>query len=266
MNEKLFDLSGKTILITGGAGILGEQVSRALCEHGGRVIIGESDTEKAELVSDKVRQEGGECHAREVDITKEDSLLALKSDIKREFGDVDVLINNAAAKGPYFFSPFEKFPLEEWEYVMNVNTTGVMLGCKVFGSEMAKRGSGSIINTLSIYGIVAPDQRIYDGSEYEGHPINTPIVYSASKAAVLGITKYLAAYWGERGVRVNAVTPGGVYSGQNETFQDRYGNRAPMGRMAKKHEMNGAFIYLASDASTYVTGQNIVVDGGWTVW
>jgi NAD(P)-dependent dehydrogenase (short-subunit alcohol dehydrogenase family) len=131
---------------------------------------------------------------------------------------------------------------------------------------MAERGHGSIINTLSVYGIVAPDQRIYQGSEYEGRAINTPAVYSASKAAVWGLTKYLAAYWGSRDVRVNAITPGGVFSGQNDEFVRRYSARVPLGRMASQDEMSGAVVYLASDASSYVTGQNIVIDGGLTVW
>jgi NAD(P)-dependent dehydrogenase (short-subunit alcohol dehydrogenase family) len=181
-------------------------------------------------------------------------------------GLASVLVNNAATKSENFFAPFEDFPIEDWEAVMRVNTTGVMLGCQEFGSGMAQRGRGSIINILSIYGIVAPDQRIYDGSEYEGRAINTPAVYSASKAAVWGLTRYLASYWGRQGVRVNAVTPGGVFSGQNDTFVKRYGERAPLGRMAQRDELCGALIYLASPASSYVTGHNLVVDGGWTVW
>jgi NAD(P)-dependent dehydrogenase (short-subunit alcohol dehydrogenase family) len=136
---------------------------------------------------------------------------------------------------------------------MAVNATGVMLACQAFGPDMARRGKGSIVNFLSIYGI-------------ERKAINTPAVYSASKAAVWGLTKYLAAYWGPRGVRVNAVTPGGVFSGQNETFVKRYSARVPMGRMAEKDEICGAVVFLASDASSYVTGQNLVVDGGLTAW
>ena len=131
---------------------------------------------------------------------------------------------------------------------------------------MASRGHGAIVNTLSIYGIVAPDQRIYEGSEYLGRPINTPAVYSASKAGLWGLTRYLAAYWGPKGVRVNAVTPGGVFSGQNEMFVERYSQRVPLGRMARPDDIVQAMAYLASDAATYINGHNLVVDGGWTVW
>jgi NAD(P)-dependent dehydrogenase (short-subunit alcohol dehydrogenase family) len=186
--------------------------------------------------------------------------------IEAELGATTVLINNAAAKSPNFFEPFESFPLQDWEQVMRVNATGVMLCCQEFGSGMAERGRGSIINLLSIYGIVAPDQRIYEGSLYEGRAINTPAVYSASKAAVWGLTRYLAGYWGHRGVRVNAVTPGGVFSGQNDAFVQRYSACVPLGRMAQRDELTGAVVYLASGASSYVSGHNLVVDGGLTVW
>ena len=149
---------------------------------------------------------------------------------------------------------------------MAVNLTGAMLCSQVFGAPMAQRGRGAIVNTLSIYGIVAPDQRIYEGSEYLGRPINTPAIYSASKAGLWGLTQYLASYWGGRGVRVNAVTPGGVFSGQNETFVQNYTHRVPLGRMASGRDIVNAMTFLASDASEYINGHNLVVDGGWTVW
>lgn len=266
MSSKLFDLNDKIVLITGGAGIVGERVSLELSKNGATVIVVDRDEVKAGKVRDMVLSAGGQSESFSIDITKEKEMQQLHDDLHEKYGTVDVLINNAAAKGPDFFEPFESFPIREWEYVMNVNTTGVMLGCKIFGASMAARGNGSIINTLSIYGIVAPDQRIYEGSEYEGKSINTPAVYSTSKAAVWGLTKYLSTYWAEKGVRVNAITPGGIYSGQNDTFQSRYGNKVPLGRMADKDELNGAFVYLASNASSYVTGQNIIVDGGWTAW
>ena len=242
-----FDLSGEVALITGGAGILGTAFAAALAGHGARVVI-----------ADRKPAPG----AHQVDITDAAALRRLQ----KEIGPPTILVNNAAAKSANFFAPFEEFPLGDWEEVMDVNLTGAMLCAQVFGTAMAERGRGSIINTLSIYGVVAPDQRIYEGSSYEGRAINTPAVYSASKAALLGLTRYLATYWAERGVRVNALTPGGVFSGQNETFVRRYSARVPMGRMAEREEMCGALVFLASRASSYVTGQNIVVDGGLSAW
>jgi NAD(P)-dependent dehydrogenase (short-subunit alcohol dehydrogenase family) len=242
-----FDLSGEVALITGGAGILGTAFAAALARHGARVVV-----------VDRKAAPG----AHQVDIT---DLQALRR-LQKEIEPPTILVNNAAAKSANFFAPFEEFPLADWEEVMDANLTGAMLCAQVFGAAMAERGRGSIINTLSIYGIVAPDQRIYEGSSYEGRAINTPAVYSASKAALLGLTRYLATYWAGRGVRVNALTPGGVFSGQNETFVRRYSARVPMGRMAEREEMCGALIFLASRASSYVTGQNIVVDGGLSAW
>jgi NAD(P)-dependent dehydrogenase (short-subunit alcohol dehydrogenase family) len=242
-----FDLSGEVALITGGAGILGTAFAAALARHGARVVI-----------VDRKPVSG----AHQVDITDPQALRRLQKEIEPP----TILVNNAAAKSANFFAPFEEFPLGDWEEVMDVNLTGAMMCAQVFGAAMAERGRGSIINTLSIYGIVAPDQRIYEGSSYEGRAINTPAVYSASKAALLGLTRYLATYWAERGVRVNALTPGGVFSGQNETFVRRYSARVPLGRMAEREEMCGALLFLASRASSYVTGQNIVVDGGLSAW
>lgn len=268
------DLHGKTIVITGGAGILGRRIVRSLLDAGGRVAIIDANDLALNQLSTELQSTGYAAGSdgaavwttHKVDITDLSALRGLHDHLHEKVGDVDVLINNAAAKSPNFFTPFADFPRQDWDTVMETNVTAAMQCCQVFGHAMAERGQGSIINTLSIYGIVAPDQRIYEGSEYEGRAINTPAVYSTSKAALWGLTKYLAAYWGHRNVRVNAVTPGGVESGQNDIFQNRYSARVPLGRMAKAEELPGAFVYLASDASSYVTGQNICVDGGLTVW
>ena len=266
-NSSNTDLKGKVVLLTGGAGILGSHFTRALTANGARVALVDRDAEKAKKIAESINQENkNSVQSFAADITQLEQLKQLKTTVESNLGPVDVLINNAAVKSSNFFEPFESFPLEDWNTVMAVNTTGVMLGCQVFGSAMAERGCGSIINTLSIYGIVAPDQRIYEGSEYEGRAINTPAVYSTSKAAVWGLTKYLASYWGNKGIRVNAITPGGMFSGQNETFVDKYSARVPLGRMGEPDELCGAVVFLASDASSYVTGQNIIVDGGLSVW
>lgn len=261
------DLKDKVVLLTGGGGILGSRFAKALAACGARVALVDRDSEKAEETAQSINRENQNLvQPFAIDITQPEQLKQLKATVESKLGPVDVLINNAAVKSPNFFEPFESFPLEDWNTVMAVNTTGVMLGCQIFGSAMAERGGGSIINTLSIYGIVAPDQRIYEGSEYEGRAINTPAVYSTSKAAVWGLTKYLASYWGDKGVRVNAITPGGIFSGQNKTFVKKYSARVPLGRMGEPDELCGAVLFLASDASSYVTGQNIVVDGGLSAW
>ena len=263
-----FYLGGRVVMLTGGAGILGSRMADALARNGARIALVDRDADRVHAVADGIRAAAGADTVRgyACDITQRKSVLELKVQVEAEMGPVQVLINNAAAKSPNFFEPFESFPVEDWDAVMDVNLKGVMLGCQVFGGAMAERGQGSIINTLSVYGIVAPDQRIYEGSEYEGRAINTPAVYSASKAAVWGLTKYLAAYWGHRNVRVNAITPGGVFSGQNDEFVRRYSARVPLGRMASQDEMSGAVVYLSSDASSYVSGQNIIIDGGLTAW
>lgn len=259
----IFDLGNKLAVLTGGAGILGSEMARGLIESGARVVIVDKSTASAEELAHRL---GDRAFAYGVDITDPAALDELFQEIERTIGATEILINNAATKSENFFAPFESYPLEDWDAVMSVNLRAAMMCCQRFGGAMARRGHGSVINTLSIYGIAAPDQRIYEGSWYEGAPINTPAVYSASKAALWGLTRYLAAYWGAKGVRVNAVTPGGAQSGQNDVFVERYSARVPLGRMAAPSDMVGAVCFLASDAAAYVTGHNLVVDGGLTVW
>jgi len=263
-----FRLDDRVCLVTGGAGILGEPMCRALLAHGARVGVVDRDAARVAEVVERLGVDGAASRVRgfTADITTRAAVETVVSSVENELGEIAVLVNNAAAKSPNFFAPFEEFPIEDWDLVMRVNLTAAMLCCQVVGGAMARRGRGSIVNTLSVYGIVAPDQRIYEGSSYEGRAINTPAIYSASKAGLWGLTKYLASYWGGKGVRVNALTPGGVFSGQNDTFVQRYAARVPLARMAKREELTGALVYLASDASSYVTGHNLVVDGGLTAW
>jgi NAD(P)-dependent dehydrogenase (short-subunit alcohol dehydrogenase family) len=262
----LFDLTNEVVVLTGGGGMLGSRFADALAAHGAQLALLDREGGKAEKVAHEVaKRHGVTVRPYEVDVAAGD-LSAVADTIATRFGAVTVLINAAATKTDGFFEPFERYALKDWHDVMRTNVTGVMRCCQVFGARMAEAGRGSIINILSIYGIVAPDQRIYEGSWYEGRPINTPAVYSTSKAAVWGLTRYLASYWAVRGVRVNAITPGGVYSGQNRPFVERYSARVPMQRMAEPDEISGAVVYLAATASSYVTGQNIVVDGGLSVW
>lgn len=253
-----FDVNGKTILLTGAAGILGSQYADKLASLGAKLVLIDRDEKVHNLV------DGAESYV--ADIANPDEWDKIEADLASKNIEVDVLINNAAAKSENFFEPFESFPMDDWNEVMGVNLNGAMLACQKFGAKMAARGEGSIINILSIYGLVAPDKSIYEGSEYNGRAINTPAIYSASKAALWGLTKYLATYWGEKGVRVNAITPGGVESGQNDTFRKKYEAKVPLGRMGNPEDLFGALVFLSSDSSSYITGQNIIVDGGWTVW
>lgn len=270
-SSELFSLKGKNVIITGGAGILGQRFARGIASFGGNVAIVDTDfsaatTLAAELESEfSIRSLPILC-----DVSSKNSVAAMMVTFIAAFGTVDVLLNNAATKSSdlnAFFAPFEEFSLETWREVMAVNIDGMFLVAQAVGKEMVSRGTyGSIIQTSSIYGHIAPDSRIYEGSSYNDHPINTPAVYAASKAAVIGLTRYLAAYWGDKHIRVNTLIPGGVESGQNDIFKARYSNRVPLGRMANADEIVGTVIFLASDASSYITGQNIVVDGGLSVW
>ncbi|HYH23021.1 MAG TPA: SDR family oxidoreductase [Azospirillum sp.] len=268
--RNLFDLTGKTAVVTGACGILGRHFCSGLASHGARLVVVDLDQGAATALAGEVAgQFGVEAIGIACDISRPEQVEAMVERAIAMFGRIDVLHNNAASKSSSlnaFFEPIESFSLDTWREVMAVNLDGLFLVARTVGAHMAACGGGSIIQTASIYGVVGPDQRIYEGSEYMGLAINTPAVYSASKAGVVGLTKYLATYWGAKGVRVNTLTPGGVESGQNDTFKQRYGARIPMGRMAEAREMVGALVWLASDASSYVTGQNIIVDGGLTAW
>ena len=254
----------RTVVLTGGGGIIGRAMAEGLADAGHRVAVIDRDLDLATAAA--AQRPGNEVRPYHGDITDRDALLELRGRITDELGSIDGLICNAATKSENFFAPYPEFPLEDWNEVLATNLTGPMLCAQVFGEPMAQAQDGVIINVLSIYGIVAPDQRIYDGSEYEGRVINTPAVYSASKAGLWGLTKYLASYWGASGVRVNAITPGGVFSGQNDAFVEAYSARTMLGRMADAADIAAAATYLVSDGASYVTGQNLIVDGGLTAW
>lgn len=255
----------KVAVLTGGGGILGRAITTALSRDGYRVAVVDRDGDLAQGAAD-LAEGPGSARAYTYDITDRTQVEALKREVENDLGPVQALLCNAASKSDNFFEPFESFPIEDWNFVMGVNLTAPMICAQVFAPDMAKRGGCAIVNTLSIYGIAAPDQRIYEGALYEGRAINTPAIYSASKAGLWGLTTYLASYYGAQGLRVNAVTPGGVFSGQNDTFVDRYSARTMLDRMAEPHEIADAMAYLVSDKASYITGQNIVVDGGLTAW
>lgn len=269
--KKLFELKGKTALVTGGSGILGKHFCLGLADAGANVAVVDINIESAiELAKEiestySVKSRGFGC-----DVSNPKSVSSMVKEAVEHFGEINILHNNAAGKSDdlnAFFAPFEDYELDQWRKIMSVNIDGMFLVVQAVGKQMIKQGKGgSIIQTSSIYGVMAPDHRIYKGSYYLGRQINTPAVYSASKSAVVGLTKHLATYWADAGIRVNTLSPGGTESGQNEEFSRLYSARVPLGRMARAHEMVGALIYLASDASSYVTGQNIIVDGGLDAW
>ena len=266
-----FKLEGKTAIVTGGAGILGSHFCFGLADAGANIAVVDINIEGAQNVATAITtQFGVGAVAFECDITSELSVKEMVQSVLAEFGEINILHNNAAGKSndlDAFFADFEDYDLAQWKEIMSTNLDGMFLVAKHVGKVMKKQQKGgSIIQTSSIYGVMAPDQRIYEGSFYLDRQINSPAIYSASKAGVIGLTKYLSTYWAKDGIRVNAITPGGVESGQNDTFKKNYSNRIPLGRMSQPEEMVGALIYLASDASSYVTGQNIIVDGGLNAW
>jgi len=267
---ELFSLANKVVVVTGGAGLLGQVFCQALVDAGAHVAIVDLDLASAETVAKRINKSDAQrVIAVGSDITSPESVTQMVANVVKQLGRIDVLVNNAASKGSSldaFFESFEDYSLKTWREVMSVNIDGLFLVAQAVGKQMKKQGGGSIIQTSSIYGVVAPDQRIYEGSEYNGRPINTPAVYSASKSAVNGLTNYLATYWASSKIRVNSLTPGGIASGQNSEFNKKYSNRVPLGRMGEATELVGALIYLASDASSYVTGQNLIVDGGLSAW
>lgn len=270
--HELFDLTGRTALVTGGAGLLGRQFTQTLAEAGARVVVADISTDGAAAQAEALKNQGFEAIAAQADITDPQSVNAMVAAGVDRWGRLDVLVNSAAwdpkfdpgsadAQGA---NAFETYPLEQWNEAVNINLTGTFLACQAAARVMKDQGAGSIINICSTYGLAGPDQRIY---ERPGEPPRfKPVFYTVTKAGVLGLTKYIATYYAGTNVRCNALTPGGVYNDHDETFTKAYSYRTVMGRMAEKHEMNGALLFLASDASSYMTGGNVVVDGGWTAW
>ena len=269
--RSLFELKGKTAVVTGAVGILGRHFCRGLAEFGANVAVVDLDQDQCSKLADELgRDYGAEALGLACDVSNPSSVANMTARVAERFGAIHILHNNAASKSKdldAFFAPFEKYSLAEWRKIMAVNIDGMFLVAQSIGAQILRQGTGgSIIQTASIYGVVGSDKRIYEGSFYLDRQISNPAVYSASKAAVVGLTRHLASNWGDARIRVNALVPGGVESGQNDTFKSRYSARVPLGRMAKVDELVGALIYLASDASSYVTGQCLVVDGGLTCW
>ena len=269
--KALFELKGKTAIVTGAVGILGQGFCRGLAEFGAQVAVVDLNQDRCAAFAEELERDyGTSALGVACDVSDPVSVAKMVEQVVSRFGSIDILHNNAASKSSdldAFFASTEKYSLSEWRKIMAVNVDGMFLVAQAVNGQMQKQGTGgNIIQTASIYGIVSSDKRIYEGSFYFGRQISNLAVYSTSKAAVVGLTRYLAANWGDAGIRVNALVPAGVESGQNDTFKARYSARVPLARMAKADEMVGALVYLASDASSYVTGHCLVVDGGLSAW
>lgn len=269
-----FYLSDRVAVVTGGVGLLGAEFCRTLAEAGAAVVVVDLNAEKCAGAAETLARAGYCALPVSTDITRPDSVKVMVEKVLAEFGRLDILVNSAALD-PKFdpdaaargIAPggFEDYPLEQWNAALNVNLTGMFLVTQACVKPMLAQGKrGSIINICSTYGLNGPDQRIYikDGKRVA----YKPAYYTTTKAGVLGFTKYLAAYYAGTEIRVNALTPGGVFNNHEEYFVQNYSAKTILGRMAKKDEMNGALLFLASDASSYMTGNNVIVDGGWTAW
>lgn len=265
MSQNLFDLTGRTAIVTGGAGLLASEHAIALSSQGANVVLADFNEEKCIAAAQALQQQGVKVAAKYCNVTVKESWQTLVEDVVNEYGAIDILINNAGftnqSKSANFDAGFEDFPLEDWNAIMNVNLTGTFIGCQVAGKQMLKQGKGAIVNLASLYGVVSPNHNIYPGTG-----ISQPVAYSVSKHGVVGLTKYVATLWASKGVRVNAITPGGIFNGHKGLFLERFQQLNPIGRMSDKTELRGAVVYLASDASSHVVGHNLIVDGGWTAW
>ena len=266
--EQRFSVRDKVVVITGCTGVLGSRYSEAFAEAGAKLVMADLPTAAPEQKARTLAQQySAQVIGVHCDVTKEQQVQALFAQTLEQFGRVDVVHNNAAATGEHLmkagnvFSPFEDYSLEMWQQVMRVNLDGVFLVAREGGKAMLQSGGGSMINVSSTYGVVGPDHRIY-----KDMPFSSFAPYSAAKAGIHGLTRWLATYWGEKQIRVNTLVPGGVYNNHHPDFVERYSNRTPMARMADSDDMVGMVLYLASDASRYCTGQQYFVDGGYTAW
>jgi len=267
MTDPLFDVSKEIVLITGVSGQLGAEYAGAMLARRATVVgLDLAQSARSQSLADA----GGVAYRFiAADVTDAASLRSALAQVQSVFGPPTVLINNAAIDSPPSAppeenGPFEDYPESSWDKVMNVNLKGVYLCCQIFGAAMAKANKGSIINVSSIYGLVSPDQSLYEYRRKRGEIFYKPVAYSASKSGILNLTRYLAVYWAKKNVRVNSLTIAGVFNQQEPAFLDSYCHRIPVGRMAAADEYNGSVLFLASEASRYMTGHNLVVDGGWT--
>ena len=275
LNLSKFDLTNKWVAVTGAAGLLGKQHAIALLEVNANLVLMDKNKDGLIQVANELIQLGlkGEVLNYDLDISNEFNVQSVKNDLSAKEISINVLINNAAINPKYESlaggkngSRVENFDLSDWDFQLAVGLKGSFICSKIFGSEMAKKGKGVILNIASDLSIIAPDQRIYSNNEFDELQNVKPITYSVIKSGLIGMTKYLATYWNESNVRVNAISPGGVYENQDSEFVDRLIKLIPLGRMASPDEYKSAIQFLCSDASSYMTGQNLIIDGGRSVW
>jgi NAD(P)-dependent dehydrogenase (short-subunit alcohol dehydrogenase family) len=267
-----FSLKGQAAIVTGGAGLLGKEFCKTLAQAGAGVIVADLNGDAANKVAEEICREGGLASGVSVNVTDPASTQAMVAACLTAYGRLDVLVCSAAldpkvepgttVRGG---GTFEDYPLDQWKQALDVNLTGLFLSAQAASKPMLAQNSGSMVFICSTYGLSGPDQRIYRKPGQDVQPYK-PVYYSVTKAGVLGLVRYLATYYAGKNIRANALTPGGVFNNHDDTFVQNYSYRAVMGRMANKDEMNGALLYLASEASSYMTGSNLVVDGGWTAW
>ena len=262
--KKLFDLSDKIVVLTGAAGYLGKNYVDGLSQAGANVVLSDINYQGCKKIEKQMREKYDvDPLSVKLDLTDSKSIKCMISKITKKYSSIDVLVNNAAYQGDKKIrsAGFEKLELGTWNKAINVNLTGIFLLCQAVGKIMLKQKSGNIINISSTYGMVGADQRIYGKSG-----LNSPAFYAATKSGILNLTRYLASYWNRTGIRVNTLSPGGVENNQDKNFIKKYSEKTMLGRMARNDEYVGALIFLASDASSYMTGSNLVIDGGWTAW
>jgi len=255
MYTNIFSCKNKTAIVTGGCGLIGKEIVQGLSQFGSNVYVADQNEAEAKKLSKQNIQ------YIKLDITSEDSVRDVLKKVVIESGKIDLLVNCAYPRTKDWGAKFENVNYDSWKLNVDSHLGGYFLMCKETAMIMKEQGGGSIINLASIYGVVAPDFSIYEGSQ-----MTMPVAYASIKAGIIAMTKYIATYFGTHNIRANVISPGGIYDNQAPSFVDKYSRKTPLGRMGKPNEIVGAVIYLASDASSFVTGQNILVDGGWTAW
>jgi NAD(P)-dependent dehydrogenase (short-subunit alcohol dehydrogenase family) len=256
-----FDMANKTAVVTGGAGLIGKQIVLAFAEAGAKTVIGEINEKKSKEIIENLSKEGLKVYFHKLDITNEKSIDKFISFCSNELGGIDVWVNCAYPHTEDWSEKFESINYQSLKKNVDMHLNSCFLCCRRVGENMKKKGGGAIINFGSIYGVVGPKFPIYEGTD-----VTMPAAYSIIKGGIINFTRYLATYYAPYNIRVNAICPGGVFNNQDKKFVENYSKNTPLGRMAKPEEIAGPVLFLASEAASYITGEVLMVDGGWTTW